>query len=480
MFKNSDKEKNTETAIKLLNQYADSYHQLENQIKNLKQENKDLYQNLLINKEIIQNFFKNSTIDKKINILINKTKLENKILYSQIEQYKKEIKELTYSLNEMYNIKNELNIANNKLFMFQNLLSEKMNIIKNLNKRILSNKSKIKNNDNEIYIIDPSVALNKMNDNLEHYKEVNNKLSNHINTFKETLIRKEKEIKKLTNELNSLKKELSQFKQQKNNIEIIAQLNQYNAINTSIGKNTLSKTYNIINSNDLFNSLNYNLNISKERKKIYNEIDRLENINKSKKEIIEKQFDLTSEWYDTLKHCNMTQEEYINYCNNKNTIKLTDVIEYLYKYVIDKNLQIKLLTEENDYLNSENLKLNRINLELVDEFGKKKILKDNNSTFVNVDNNLNNNLNINMMMDYIKEVKQSVTSSEFREGITLDQFDMISDVNIYSMKNSILNSERDKKKIEKNLIKLPLNSIKNIENNNINCSNGASSIKNYN
>ena len=176
----------------------------------------------------------------------------------------------------------------------------------------------------------------------------------------------------------------------------------------------------------------------------------------------------------------MTQEEYINYCNNKNTIKLTDVIEYLYKYVIDKNLQIKLLTEENDYLNSENLKLNRINLELVDEFGKKKILKDNNSTFVNVDNNLNNNLNINMMMDYIKEVKQSVTSSEFREGITLDQFDMISDVNIYSMKNSILNSERDKKKIEKNLIKLPLNSIKNIENNNINCSNGASSIKNYN
>ena len=97
-------------------------------------------------------------------------------------------------------------------------------------------------------------------------------------------VRKEKEIKKLTNELNSLKKELSQFKQQKNNIEIIAQLNQYNAINTSIGKNTLSKTYNIINSNDLFNSLNYTLNISKERKKLYNEIERLENINKSKKE----------------------------------------------------------------------------------------------------------------------------------------------------------------------------------------------------
>ena len=41
MFKNNDKCNNTETAIKLLNKYADSYHQLEQQIKLLKKENND-------------------------------------------------------------------------------------------------------------------------------------------------------------------------------------------------------------------------------------------------------------------------------------------------------------------------------------------------------------------------------------------------------------------------------------------------------
>ena len=54
MFKNNEKCQNTETAIKLLNQYADSYHQLEEQINFLKKENKDLHQNIQINKEIIK------------------------------------------------------------------------------------------------------------------------------------------------------------------------------------------------------------------------------------------------------------------------------------------------------------------------------------------------------------------------------------------------------------------------------------------
>ena len=60
MFKINEKCQNTETAIKLLNQYADSYHQLEEQINFLKKENSDLHQNLQINKDIIQTFFKKS------------------------------------------------------------------------------------------------------------------------------------------------------------------------------------------------------------------------------------------------------------------------------------------------------------------------------------------------------------------------------------------------------------------------------------
>ena len=32
------------------------------------------------------------------------------------------------------------------------------------------------------------------------------------------------------------------------------------------------------------------------------------------------------------------------------------------------------------------------------------------------------------MMDYLKEVKQSITSSEFQEGMILDQFDLVSEM----------------------------------------------------
>ena len=47
------------------------------------------------------------------------------------------------------------------------------------------------------------------------------------------------------------------------------------------------------------------------------------------------------------------------------------------------------------------------------------------------------------MMDYMKEVKQSMTSSEFRDRMIIDQFDINSDINILSIKNSKVNSERD-------------------------------------
>ena len=127
----------------------------------------------------------------------------------------------------------------------------------------------------------------------------------------------------------------------------------------------------------------------------------------------------------------MTQEEYVNFCNNKLTVRLTDVIEYLYKFLIDKNIQIKLLSEENNYLNAENLNLNKLNLELQEQCEKisKNTVKDDNSTFVNIDNNItNNNININMMMDYMKEVKQSMTSSEFRDGMIIDQFEINSEL----------------------------------------------------
>ena len=155
----------------------------------------------------------------------------------------------------------------------------------------------------------------------------------------------------------------------------------------------------------------------------------------------------------------------------KVTSKLTNAIEYLYKILIDKNIQIKLLSLENEALNEENIRLNKINIEMesiinynhLNNINKhnvspnikkehkeiykkeknKKINRNNiffdnyknkflneskskfnnnsssknelQSTFVNVDNNITHtNININMMMDYehLNDInKNSITSS---------------------------------------------------------------------
>ena len=488
MFKNNEKCQNTETAIKLLNQYADSYHQLEEQINFLKKENKDLHQNLQINKEIIQTFFKKSPLEKKVDLFIEKTKEENKLLLNQISDLKNQNNKLSKYVMQINKCKNDLEIATSKIFMFENLIIEKENIIANLNKRISLYKAKDKKNANEIYIVNPSQVVNKINENLQLYKDINQKLINHIKTLKLALSKREKEMIKMEKDLNKYKKEVSQYKQQKNNVEIISQLNQYQAMNSSLNRSTISKSQNTIHTqNDYIQTLNSSKNHFRGKKKsLYNEIERLENVNKNAKEIIENQFDLASEWYETLKHCNMTQEEYVNFCNNKLTVRLTDVIEYLYKFLIDKNIQIKLLSEENNYLNAENLNLNKLNLELQEQCEKisKNTVKDDNSTFVNIDNNItNNNININMMMDYMKEVKQSMTSSEFRDGMIIDQFDINSELNIFSIKNSRVQSERDnitnginnqKSSIAKEIPSFSNN--KKFTNDNSKSSNGASEI----
>jgi len=481
---NYEKKETTETAIKLINQYADSYHLLENNLKILKQENDDLRYNLQVNKDIIQGFFKSSTFDKKIEIFINKIKEENKLLYKQIQNLKKENNQLNSNLNELQNIKSEIEIYKKKIFILKNLVTEKENIIEILTKK---NNSHYKENSNIIFITSPSKVLNKLNDNLIIYKEMNEKLIKQIKTLKLVYAKREKDLNHLETELIKYRKENSKLKLQKNNFEILSQLNQYYAMNSSFGKNTLSKTQVIQHSqqtNDFISTLNSTKSLNKNKKNLYNEIERLENVNKNTKDMSENQFDLTSEWYETLKHCNMTQDEYVKYCNNKITCKLTDVIEYLYKLLLDKNIQIKLFIEENEELTTENLKLNKINLELENEIDniKKNNNNEDGSTFVNTGylSQLNPH---NILNDYSKEIKlskQSLTSSEFREGMVIDQFELNSEV-LTNANISLKNSEKDlnlininkefmnnKKKIKNKHQNLLVNK-NNSNNNNNNC-----------
>ena len=80
------------------------------------------------------------------------------------------------------------------------------------------------------------------------------------------------------------------------------------------------------------------------------------------------------------------------------------------KTLLELNEKVKVLESNNNV--SRNTKSNT----------------NDNSTFVNMDGSINNINDSLLMMDYLKEVKQSITSSEFQEEMILDQFDLVSEM----------------------------------------------------
>ena len=462
--------------------------QKNNKVKILEKENEELKTRLSINNQIIQEFFKKSNIDEKLSLFVENIKKENNILSNKINDLKTENQKLR-AMNEQISNPNKLNLETyeDKLFIYENLLKEKQSIIVNLkekNKNLKSfidskiEKKEIKNemdeenskNQNnkyiieEIYVISPQKLINTLNDKIELYKDINIKLKNLIDEFKSRLLNKDKEYLQLEEEVMNLKQELQKYTQIKNNEEIMNQLIQYQSMKSI----PISQSYSNINLHNLKNkntrnkqarALSYINNNTNDLKKVMKEIEVYENVNKTVKEISENDFDLAGEWAETLKQCGMTQEEFLKFCGMKMTNKLTNAIEYLYKILIDKNIQIKLLTKENETLNEENIRLNKINIQmetLVDYYEKNnksnnikdksennlnqnkknKIIKsntffdDNNikdkiiinseskdklqKTYVNVGNNINHtNININMLMDYENKSNENINKSSF-------------------------------------------------------------------
>ena len=460
--------------------------QINNEIKILKKENEELKTRLSINTEIIQEFFKNSNIYEKVSLFVENIKKENNLLLNEINDLKNQNQKLI-SVNEQISNPNKINLETyeDKLFIYENLLKEKQSIIVNLKEQNKNLKlfidSKIEkkeiNNDideekdktsnykyiiEEIYIVSPQQLINTLNDKIELYKDINTKLKNLINEFKTRLLNKDKEYLQLEEEVMHLKQELQKYTQIKNNEEIMNQLIQYQSMKSI----PISQSYSNINFNNIKNkntrnkqtrSLSYINNYTNDLKKVMKEIEVYENFNKTVNEISKNDFDLAGEWAETLKQCGMTQEEFLKFCGMKITNKLTNAIEYLYKILIDKNIQIKLLMKENETLNEENIRLNKINIQmetLVDYYEKNnknnniknenenifnknknnKIIKSNTffddskirdktiisplknkqqKTYVNVGNNITHtNININMLMDY----ENKLNENKFKSG----------------------------------------------------------------
>lgn len=126
-------------ALKLLNQYADSYQLLYSQHKLLEGEIKDFKINIRINKEIISNFLSKSSLSEKNTKIISKLRSQiDQLLESNEALSKQNISLLSTQskiLQEITSLKEDNETKVDKIFILEQSLIQKENIIKSYNKK---------------------------------------------------------------------------------------------------------------------------------------------------------------------------------------------------------------------------------------------------------------------------------------------------------------------------------------------------------
>ena len=245
--------------VKIINQYADNYKLLEEENIILKNENGDLKWNLNINKEIIESFFKKGENKKTYLLYLNNIKEEIKKLEEKNEKLKKDNNELYQKL-----IKNNYKMTNyltkkpdrtkefkNRIFILENIIVKKNNVIENLKKKYSSlQESKDTDIDNEkepreVYIADPNENLLILFNDLNLYKKAYENILRKIKGFKQEIENlkdklREKNADNMQNLTTKIIDEIIQKQTKKNweTDEWLAVLNYLNINNNDISNNT--------------------------------------------------------------------------------------------------------------------------------------------------------------------------------------------------------------------------------------------------
>ena len=245
--------------VKIINQYADNYKLLEEENIILKNENGDLKWNLNINKEIIESFFKKGENKKTYLLYLNNIKEEIKKLEEKNEKLKKDNNESYPKL-----IKNNYKMSNylikkpdrtkefkNRIFILENIIVKKNNVIENLKKKYSSlQESKDTDIDNEkepreVYIADPNENLLILFNDLNLYKKAYENILRKIKGFKQEIENlkdklREKNADNMQNLTPKIIDEIIQKQTKKNweSDEWLAILNYLNINNNDISNNT--------------------------------------------------------------------------------------------------------------------------------------------------------------------------------------------------------------------------------------------------
>ena len=442
-FLTTTPEKGKETALKLLNKYAESFNSLKEENATLKQQIIDLNLNIKINKSIIDNFFSDKKLGEKAEALIKNIKKENQNLLEQKELLEKKNMDLIkkINLNEQsfiettVQLKDENEKLKTKIFILEQSCQKKNNIITQLNNKLNSKNAKIKK---EIYITNPSKIINEINNDLIKYKNMYKEISTALKENSINIEKYEKKIIDLQNENQNLR-------------------NEYKAhiFNSNKERETLMNT--IENERKLIKINNKSRNYEK---KLYNDLypktsDDLLNLeifndNYFRNKINRKQFE-HEDFLDILKNVGLSLEKFEYICKMKNNTIFKEIIEMLLNLVKEKERLISLLQKENENLNKNNLKLNEENISL-------KNKKQNNNSIKKT---------INLYKEYLNN-NELVHSNDIYNPIKTNN-DEINNKKIIDDKNSEKNNDtivnNKKENIISTAVKIPEEIIK-VKNNN--------------
>ena len=339
------------------------------------------------------------------------------------------------------------NLKNN--FTNPTIPNDRPNFNMSINKKFFGNLIEKKKFDsieesNEVYIVDPSKAIVKLNDELIFYKESHQKFLTKLKKKQETIEKYENMINKLNAENNQLRKtykmKLMKVNNEKENILTMIVQNNINLeeqANLNTGNNT------ILNKNKKNSMLgnpkmSSGLSVTTTDNNDYNAVNTFEQLNIdnnqlkkiiNKDEVIGKETTL-EEFGAVLKSVGLTRELFEKMSQIKGFGKLTDSIEFFYKLTLEKNKQILILEKENESLIFKNYELNKLNIELENELKMYKNNADNIDKNLNINNvkkildddsivdNHSQNANMNMISKLNTNVTSNITNANTNNNNT--------------------------------------------------------------
>ena len=442
------KQFDSQTAKKIINEYAEKINLLSRENTVLKKQLEDSKISLKINKEILYSHIKSKkNVSEEYDSIISDLKKENErlnnkisLLFTEKAELAKKLYKLEDSLNDKINqetMKNEKEKTD--IFLYENKLKEKENQIINLKKQLENYKKNRKNSENsnigyvEIYIGDPNEFNTELNSELTMSRSI-------IKKYIYLMQLEREKRRKLNDQIQSLQEKITS--QKANTSFITPTPKQYN-LNKNPQSNLLSEILkqNKENEEENFDNNNSVSSDSDDDKENYDlSFIKNKNISENKRtKTCEKIYKIPQMNFKKIeeKYKEPANIKVIGYQNNNDIFNIDNKIEG------DDNPLIQSLKSQIQTYKKEIEKYK----ERISNFRKQiRDLRDKNDVLVNhlnmyINNNTKQNKNENdiSMTPCVNDASGLSTNSIIFKGGTIENINKLSEINKKTRLNQIMN-----------------------------------------